>query len=226
MIERYFFEGAKFAWAAPGAVSNVPRDGSINPTAVVASALTFQDLDPTLFDTNQANKFRNLGLTRGNAVPHDWLNYVHGQTATINTNNDVLTGFMSGCIIVVYNDAMGIRQVGHIGTIDGAAKDQPPNSTVKNGFAAAMRTNPPTFTNVKGYKLLDAWGGGEMSARTTKFKNPPFGGRVRIVSLVTANSQFFSVLLLQRNPQVDEYICGGIKPCYAMGPNLLLQALQ
>jgi hypothetical protein len=221
MIERYFLEGAKFAWAAPGAVSNVPKDGSINPTAVTASAMTFQDLDPTLFDTKQMNKFRNLGLAKTNPIPHDWLNYVHGQTATISTANDVLTGFMSGCIIVVYNDGAGVRQVGHIGTIDGAAKDQPPNSTVKNGFDAAMAG----FTNVKGYKPLDAWDTNEMSARTSKFKNPPFGGRVRIVSLVTAGSQFFSILLLQRNMNVNEYICGGIKPCYAMGPNLLRQAL-
>ncbi|MGH7784443.1 MAG: hypothetical protein ACREO5_11460, partial [Candidatus Binatia bacterium] len=119
MIERYFLEGVKFAWTAPGAVSNVAKDGSINPTAVAPSAMTFQDLNPNLFDPRQANKFRNLGLAKGNPIPHDWLNYVHGQTATINTASDVLTGFMSGCIIVAYNDAAGLRQVGHIGTIDG-----------------------------------------------------------------------------------------------------------
>ncbi|MGH9819306.1 MAG: hypothetical protein ACRD43_03980, partial [Pyrinomonadaceae bacterium] len=92
---------------------------------------------------------------------------------------------------------------------------------VKNGFAAAM----PGFTNVKGYKPLDAWDTGEMGARMAKFKNPPFGGRVRIASLVTANSLFFSILFLQRDVNVNEYICGGIKQCYALGPNLLQQAL-
>jgi hypothetical protein len=221
MIERYFFEGAKYTWAAPGAVSNVPRDGSINPTGAVASAMTFQDLDSDLFDIRQANKFRSLGLAKNGVIQHDWLNYVHGQTATINTNTDVLTGFMSGCLIVIYNDAMGRRQVGHIGTIDGSPKDQPPNSTVKSGFAAAM----PGFTNVKGYTPALAWDPSDITRITSKFKNPPWGGRPRIVSLVTGNGQFFSILLLQRNPQVNEYVCGGIKSCTAMGPNLLQRAL-
>jgi hypothetical protein len=222
MIERYFVEGAKYAWVVPGAVSNVPRDGSINPTAAAAaSVLTFQDLDSDLFDTRQINKFRSLGLTKGGAIAHDWLNYVHGQIATINTHNDVLTGFMSGCIIVVYNDGTGARQVGHIGTIDGSPKDEPPNSTVKNGFAAAM----PGFANVAGYNPAAAWDPSEITAQATKFKNPPWGGRIRIVSLVTGNGQFFSILLLQRDINVNEYVCGGIKSCPAMSPHLLQQAL-
>lgn len=221
MIERYFFSGAIYSWAAPGAVSNVPRDGSINPTAASGTAMSFQDLDTYLFDVTQANKFRGLGLVKGGAIQHDWVNYVHGQTATLNTNNDVLTGFMSGCLIVVYNDALGRRQVGHIGTIDGSAKDQPPNSTVKNGFAVAM----PGFTNIKGYTPAAAWDYAEITAITSKFKNPLWGGRSRIVSLVTGNGQFFSILLLQRDVNKNEYVCGGIKSCTAMGPGLLQQAL-
>ena len=221
MIERYFFEGATFAWAAPGAVSNVPRDGSINPTGAGGAAMTFQDLDTYLFDTSQANKFRGLGLAKGANIQHDWLNYVHGQTATINTNNDVLTGFMSGCIIAIFFDAMGRRQVGHIGTIDGSPKDQPPNSTVKTAFSTAMAG----FTNIKAYKPADAWDPSEMNMRTGKFRNPMWGGRVRIVSMVTGNGQFYSILFLQRDVNKNEYVCGGIKSCAAMGPNLLHQAL-
>jgi hypothetical protein len=219
MIERYFFQGAKYAWAPPAPITNAPKDGAIVISPPTPSALSFVDLDPYLFDTRNANKFRSLGLAKNQAITHDWLCYIHGRTAQINSNNDVLTGFMSGCFIAVWTDGLGARQVGHIGTVESAPKNQPPNSTVKNTFSAAMPNN------VKAYNPADAWNFSEIQALTTKYQNPPYDGWWKVMSLVTSNNQFFSILLLKQR-QIDTQIsCAGIKPCAGMGFNLLQQAL-
>jgi len=218
MIERYFFEGATYAWAPPAAITSQPKDGAVVVSPATTSTMTFQDLDPQLFDTRSMNRFRSLGIAKNQALTHDWLCYIHGRTATINTTSDVLTGFMSGCYIAVWTDPTG-RQVGHIGTVEFAAKDQPPNSTVKAAFSAIM---PP---NVKAYNPADAWDFGEISAITAKYHNPAWNGWVKILSLVTSTDEFYSILLLKHRHSDAQIACGGIKRCAGVGYNLLRQLL-
>jgi len=219
MIERYFFEGAKYAWAPPLPITTDPKDGQIVPSPPTVSNLTFQDIDPYLFDHSQTNKFRNLGLTKNQAITHDWLCYIHGRTAALHTNNDVLTGFMSGCFIAIWTDAMGLRQVCHVGTVESAPKNQPPNTTVKNHFSATMPNN------IKAYNPAAAWDPGEILAKANKFKNPPYDGWWNILSLVTSTNQFYAILLLKQRRTDNLIVCAGIKPCTGIGPNLLRQQL-
>lgn len=219
MIEKFFFKGAQFSWNPPPAIANAPQDGTIVPSPVTASNLVFEDLHPTMYDVTQINKFRNLGIMKNQAVAHDWLCYIHGRTATLNTHNDVLTGFMSGCFIGVWNDANGLRQVGHIGTVESAPKNAPPNSTVKATFLGAPKTN------VKAYNPAAAWDPAEVLQIGTGFKNPSSAGWTKVVSLVTGTNQFYSILLMKHKWDDAKIVCGGIKLCTGMGPGLLQTAL-
>lgn len=216
MIERYFFPGAAFSWAPPQAITTQPKDGTVTVSPPTPSVMTFQDLDPHHFDTSTMNRFRSLGLTKNQAIPHDWLCYIHGRTAKISSANDVLTGFMSGCYIAVWTDNTG-RQVGHIGTIESVGKNQPPNSTVKQTFSAMMPNN------VKAYNPAEAWNFNEIMALTRKY--PHYDGWWNVLSLVTSDSRFYSILLLKHRRNDPLITCAGIKSCAGIGVNMMRQLL-
>jgi hypothetical protein len=48
-----------------------------------------------------------------------WLPYYLGDISNTDLTCDVLTGPMSGCILVSYKDAAGSPRVGHVGTVSG-----------------------------------------------------------------------------------------------------------
>lgn len=221
MIERYFFKGAKYSWNPPAAVNPPAQDGAIVPNPVTASNMTFQDLDTYLFEASSqatVNKFRALGLAKNQVIQHDWLCYVLGRTAEITSANDVMTGFMSGCFIAAWN-GVGGRKVAHIGTVEHAAKNAPPNSTVKQTFLATMPNN------IKAYSPAAAWNPGEIMAIASKYKNPGFGGWFNILSLVTSTNNFFSILLLKQRRDDPLITCGGIKSCAGLGFNMMTNNL-
>lgn len=217
MIERYFFAGAKFNWSVPAAISNVPQDGTIVNNPATVSAMTFHDLDLTLASSpRDQNRARASGVMRNQAIQHDWLCYILGRTARINSNIDVLTGFMSGCYICVWTDATGARQVGHIGTVDTAPKNAHPNTTVKNTFQAMMPAN------VIGYSPADAWQATDIAPVLSKYRTPPVW---KILSLVTAANMFYSILLIKENPNGTFISSAGIKQCAGLNHAALTTAL-
>ena len=81
-----------------------------------------------------------------------WLPYYLGDISNTDLTCDVLTGPMSGCILVSYRDLGGTLRVGHVGTVSGDPGGI--NGQVKalwNGFATA---NPGNI--VGGFNPIDA----------------------------------------------------------------------
>jgi hypothetical protein len=211
VIERYFVKGARFRWAPPSAITTQPMDGSLVVTPPTPpGSMTYVGMDGEIVDFGLPN-VTTLGFKMNMVITYDWLCYVHGRTAKIASSSDVLTGFMSGCLIATWSDTGG-RWVGHIGTIESKGKNEPPNSTVKIGFSTTMPTN------VRGYNPATAFGPEEIMPILAKCTGKP---EVRIVSLVTPTSEFYSVLFVRRNDlnlnEMDIWVCAGKKLIAGMG---------
>jgi hypothetical protein len=215
MIERFLVKGARFKWAAPPAISADKRDGAIiaNPPTPPGT-MTYVGMDGEIIDFGLPN-VTAMGFTMNMVLTYSWLNYVLGRTAKIATTNDVLTGFMSGCLIATWSDTGG-RWVGHIGTVESAGKYDPPNSDVKLEF----QTNMPE--NVRGYNPAAAWSPEEIAPIVTTVKGKP---AAKIVSLVTATSDFYSVLMVSRMDEPGIWVCAGKKLVAGMGHQGLFNEL-
>jgi hypothetical protein len=215
MIEKYFVKGARFKWNAPGAVANQVRDGSIvvNPPSPPGT-MTYVGLDGEIVDWGMPN-VTTLGFQMNMTISHSWLSYVLGRTAKISTNNDVLTGFMSGCLITTWTDGTG-RWVGHVGTVESAGKDQPPNSDVKLTFSQAMPAN------TRGFNPAAAWGPEDLMPLVQASKTPI---SAKVVALVTGSGQFYAVAMLNRMNEPGVWVCGGKKAVAGMDVHGLATAL-
>lgn len=219
-IETWFKLGARFKWMAPGADASAPKDGTIVANPATASNLTFDAADARLITTIDVKGW--LGFTRNAAVPHTWLRYIHGRTAYLPLNTDVLTGFMSGCLIVRWTQG-GNRYIAHVGTVESAGKNQPPNSTVKTNFLNRLAgLSPGEKLQVGGYNPAAAWDLNEISPLQSKFKK----GQSKIVSLTTLQGQFHSILMIKSTDEPNVWVSGGYKQCTAMGYNNLTAALS
>lgn len=199
MIERFFVKGARFQWAAPSAISTQPKDGAIVVSPGVTAPMFYVGLDDQIVDHGLPN-VSTLGLRKDMGITYTWLNYILGRTAKVTVAGDVLTGFMSGCRIVTWND--GGRNVGHIGTVESSSPTEPPNSTVKTTFRQAMPQN------VTGYNPAGAYDFGEIAAMMAGMRGTP---SAKILSLVTGANQFYSILLFERMSERGIWICGGKK---------------
>ena len=140
-----------------------------------------QVVDPLLMNVNVAI----LGLRMNMAIQHKWLDYAPGRTARVPIGRyDVLTGFMSDCIIMRAAEwGMG----GFVAHIDTVVSNAGVNTAVKQTYAAAM---PRQAT---GFNPTDAWNSEELAAMQRAFNNfnPPY-----ICALVTTAGRFFSVALI------------------------------
>jgi hypothetical protein len=209
MIERYFVKGARYNWFAPSAISTQPKDGAIVNNPQVNAPMFYVGLDDQVVDHGLPN-VSTLGLHKNMGIPYTWLNYIHGRTAKVSAQGDVLTGFMSGCWITTWTD--GGRWVGHIGTVESAGKNEPPNSTVKNTFVQAMPQN------VLGYNPARAFDAGDIMPLLRGMRGTP---SAQVLSLVTSGNQFYSILLLERMTERGIWICAGIKLVPAVGYDAL-----
>jgi hypothetical protein len=115
MIERYFETGVRLTWTFPGDHQEANPDGRIidNPSrpagAMVASG---KDAKPT------GKLARAWDWAWSTSLSYSWLAYSPGYTTRIRLqDSDVLTGYMSGCLITQCTEG-GVRYVGHIGTDD------------------------------------------------------------------------------------------------------------
>ena len=156
-----------------------------------------------------------LGLRKGQNIPYSWLYYAVGRTtAKMLAGGDVLTGYMSGCLITLWSEK-GVRYVGHVGTDD---DDPPISALVKKTFADYM----PSQTT--GFDPYNAWSSGEITAMKNKFKREP---GPKIFGLVTTGGNFYSILMFKKpQPPADDWCVGGIKPVAPMNRDALFLRLR
>ena len=196
MIEKYFRAGIRYKWTKPRDAIG-PQDGTIveskeAATPMVYDGLDGQLIDPFLLQTNVST----LGLKMRMPIQYAWLDYAPGRTARLPIGPyDVLTGYMSGCIIAHWSDK-GLRYAGHVGTIDNPNVDR----QVKRTFAFAMSKD------TKGFDPFGAWPNNEIAAAVGKIKPMP---QAKIFALVTTQGEFYSILMLSL-PN-NEWCAGGIK---------------
>lgn len=171
MIENILIEGARIRWTKPNTVSQT-QDGTIVPSVNIASNMTY------LGSTQQQPRggvFRRAPqvyrMPVNSMIPHRWLDYITGRTAYIAQATDVVTGFMSGCLIArgTYNGSMSVF---HLGTVE--------NPVATNLVKATFRTQLPA--NATGFYPHAAWNINERTA-TRKATD--------ILALVTSAGSFY-----------------------------------
>lgn len=224
MIEQRFIAGVRFLWTKPND-SMGPANGAIVASAGVANNLTYDGLDGhQAAISNALLAGAPIGMAMGANVPHTWLDYAPGRTARVQIGgNDILTGYMSGCLIIrgTYNAAMSAF---HMGTIVGNAAV---NKTVKKSFVRELPAN------ATGFNPAGAWNHGEIAAKQIALG----GGLVatpNILALVTTAGAFYSVLMFNvsdggswNNPAGRRYWCvGGIKQVPAINRVKLMASLM
>jgi hypothetical protein len=212
MLETYFHEGAILDWAPPGAINNpLAYDGSIVASGG-ASPTPLSYVGHAGVNAYQMAGGMPLGraMHMPGVVPYTWVNYVLGRTGFQLTQNDILTGHMSGCWIFMWT--VGGRKVGHLGTVDTAPPNQAPNTTVKDVFWNTLQLNPlglippPVTTPILGYQPHAAFSVG-LIAQAQQRVLLPIAGAPKIYSLVTGGNSFYSVLLIPI--QMTRWICAG-----------------
>jgi len=122
-------------------------------------------------------------------IRHTWLDYITGRTAYVAQGTDVLTGFMSGCLIARGTYSGGMK-VFHLGTVE--------NPAVTAQVKATFRAQLPN--NATGFYPHAAW----TIAERTAFKKA-----TDIIALVTSAGTFYSIVLC--HGKNGEYEIGGIK---------------
>ncbi len=209
MIERYFMEGVRYAWSAPGAIAG-PQDGTLVDSKRAPTPLVYIGLDSIVDPRLKMHHVSTFGLTMRMNIPYRWCDYVLGQTSRARAGTaDILTGFMSGCKIARWTEA-GQTYVGHVGTVMNPTVD----ARVKANFAAVMS---PTTT---GFDPSAAWAP-ELPALIAKHKKA-----YKVVALVTATGEFYSIVMLVDNVNVTEWVCGGIKKVPPMNRAALEASLR
>ncbi|MEW8385125.1 MAG: hypothetical protein AB2704_24955, partial [Candidatus Thiodiazotropha taylori] len=179
MIEHALVADAKIRWQKPATVAQ-QQNGAIVQSVSGASAMRY----------NGTNQQQRRGLFRRPArvyqmplnspIPHTWLDYIPGRTAYVGQGTDVLTGFMSGCLIA-RGTYQGGMKVFHMGTVE----NQVINNQVKATFRAALPND------ATGFYPADAWTVAERAA-TNKATD--------IIALVTSGGGFYSILLCHDGP--------------------------
>lgn len=203
MIENALVEGAKIRWSKPNTVSQ-PQDGTIVPSVNGANRMTY--LGSTQ-QQPQSGLFRRAPqvyqMPVNSLIPHTWLDYITGRTAYTAQGSDVVTGFMSGCLIArgTYKGSMSVF---HLGTV------QNPDAT--NQVKETFRRQMPI--NATGFYPHAAWSVNERSA-TRKATD--------IIALVTSAGSFYSILLCHGSN--NEYVVGGIKKVLPIPRGTLLNRL-
>ena len=197
MIEKYFRAGIRFRWTKPrdaiGLLDGTIVDSREAPTSLIYDGLDGNVLDPYLRQVHVSS----LGLSMHMPIQYAWLDYAPGRTATLPFGPyDVLTGYMSGCIIAQWS-SKGVRYAGHVGTIDSRPDV---NRPLKRNFAFAMAKDARAFNP------LAAWPSHEIEQILTQINPRP---DQRILGLITTSGDFYSILMASM-PN-SQWCAGGIK---------------
>jgi hypothetical protein len=202
MIENLLVAGARIRWTKPHTVAQA-QDGTIVASVNGSNPMIYLGSTQT---QPRGGLFRRAPQVHqvppNTPVPHTWLDYIPGRTAYVGQGTDVLTGFMSGCLIArgTYNGAMCVF---HMGTVENPAVTQ----SVKTGFRTALPGN------ATGFYPAAAWSVDERAAT---------GRATDIIALVTSDGSFYSILLCHGT---NEYIVGGIKKVNPLNRGQLMARL-
>jgi len=211
----YFNCGSRLTWTYPGAgrsgeEKRVFNDGTrqsiiYNPTQNPVS-MEYDGLFDALAGVSQPPVVADAP-TKGEHTDFNWLTYVPGKTTVQQLQQaNVLTGPMSGCLLIVWKpDAMNGQSLCHVGT----NYDDPASTrTVKQDFDRVI-TSEST-----GFKPDAAWELKEISTPMIKLSTGPNAGQVsfKIFGLVTTAGKFYSIIMFQMLAQGQNIWCaGGIK---------------
>lgn len=205
MLEDRLLKGICIKWRIPSPII-APADGAFHVTRPAPTPLIYDGLagareamDPALLMRPPSS----FGLTKGRNLQYKWLDYRPGGTAqTPLGGSDILTGKMSGCPIVMWTDAAGVCQVGHLGTMDG-------QDAINNKVKATAKRELPI--NASGFSPANAWNLGEMTTAighaSRNMPNLPGGGGFAVIALVTTTRKFFSIALYSYGAQ-DHVVLG------------------
>lgn len=195
MIEKYFELGVRFRWNKPPNVDG-PRDGIITESIRPTAPLTYVGLGSVVSPKLMMTHVSTIGLQMNTPIQHQWLDYTPGRTARVPMGPyDVLTGFMSGCIIARWTER-GVTYAGHVGTVE---SDPAADRLVKRNFAFKM---PP---GTVGFDPFAAWRD-DLPALGMRLSMVP-----KVIALVT-RGQFYSIaMLIGTHGGAQEYYCGGAR---------------
>lgn len=202
MIEQTLFAGVRIRWRKPNTVPQ-PQDGAIVPRVNNASTMIY------LGSTQQQGGLfrrapRGYQLPVNTTIPHSWLDYITGRTAYIAQGMDVLTGFMSGCLIARGTQNGGMK-VFHLGTVE--------NPEVTKKVKKTFRDQLPK--DATGFYPHEAWSFNERAV---------FKKATDIIALVTSAGAFFSMVLCHEGN--GEFVVGGIKKMQPIARRGLLDRLK
>lgn len=154
----------------------------------------------------------SVGISSKDHRNFKYLQYIpYRTTYTSLSGVDVLTGFMSGCRVVVYSEG-GMRYVGHIGTASDAGK----NTTTKNAWNAF--TQRPGVQVLAGFNPWAAWSGNLPLARADLGDH--FSG-VKCVAIVTPGLDLYSVALFKHTQNMEAFRVHAVERMASMTPHEL-----
>ena len=218
MIEKYLQKGVRIKWSKPKDVMP-PSVGAVIASTQAANTMTYDGLDGELQNAQfmAVNVATSLGLRMGQQIPHTWLDYAPGGIATIRPGStNILTGWMSGCPIIKYND--GGSKIAHVGTMD---NNDAVNKLVKQEFRPLIKADP----TATGFSPSDSWPDAEIGLLLRSFKKLPMN---YVLGLVTGHGRFYAVLIFSipsKTTVSNEWCIGGIKPGTVLNQAQLLQKL-
>lgn len=203
MIENYLKTGLRIKWTKPRDAA-FSTTGDVVPSTQPPNTMIYDGLDGELQNAQfMVTHVSTTGLMMRQAIPHAWLDYLPGGTATKALGGqDMLTGWMSGCLIAKWTSPAGGTYVGHIGTID---NNPTVNARVKSKFL------PNLVPGMTAFNPLADWPNNEITPLMAKFKAPPEN---HVLGLVTSAGGFYSVLIFGIKALVGattEWCIGGIK---------------
>lgn len=202
MIETALVEGVRIRWAKPTTQAG-GLDGDIVRNPRNFSPMTYLGNTQPQARGGMFNRApQPYRMPANSTIPYSWLNYITGCTTYIEQNNDVLTGFMSGCLIArgTYDGKMSVF---HLGTTQ--------NPNVSKQVKANFRTQLPP--NATGFYPHTAWSFNERAAT---------GKATDIIALVSSGGSFYSILLCHGN---QEFIVAGIKKVPSLSRAKLMASL-
>lgn len=225
MIEGHFRRGVRYLWNKPTDSAGV-SDGALVDSTQAATQMVFDGVHHVHAAVDQQLLLGNvnniLGFARiGAPVPYTWLDYTPGRTARVPiAGNDILTGYMSGCLIVrgTYN---GVMSAFHIGTIDN-------NPIASNKVKEYFLLHLPN--DATGFNPAAAWTPNEILAVRSNLRQNP---APNILALVTTAGVFHAILTfnvqvnkMPTNQAGQRYIyVGGIKQVPALNRDALRRSL-